>query len=405
MMGLAGCATHRLPPVPVLAGSEDLGAYYEETLGIEPVPVSETRFSDGGPEIRAEMLELIDGARDHILLVSFLLNDGPESREILDALAAKAAAGVDVRVIGDSSSRFVVEEEAFEYLNSRNVATAEFKPIRIWNLLLPGQVMERDHRKFWIVDGKTVFLGGANLSDTSLVPPEKGGNLDLMVRLESPEAARLLTESFVRTWNESRSTSPIDPSRFKAGESAPGSTSCWLFNQEKVQGRVSPTEVMLKGLFASAQKSVWLIEPYAFTNPDILADIRSLVDRGVEVNLLLSSQARAPRFRYASFFGIKDFLSAGARVWIFDSETSPLHHKCAVIDDRLAYVGSANLNLRSYYLSRELSVVFDDPMNVGAVREVVDSVRTNCREATMEEARDYRSLPFAVWWLIMQAAG
>lgn len=407
---LAGCSTARPRVLSDLTAAPfspaALREFYGKEAGVRPTPVSKSAFHDGGPAIKAEMLRLASQAKNHILVDSFLLTDGPEAREVLDALAGKAEEGVKVHVIGDSSSRFVPEKQAFDYLKERGVPVAEFNPVRGWRLALAPLLLERDHRKFWIVDGRQVFLGGANVNDPSLMSPETGGNRDLMVTLDSREAARDLTRSFVKTWNESKPFATIDEADF--GTENPTSTAgggFWFFNQDKVLEIPSPTEVMMEGLFASARDSVWLVEPYAFTNSGILSSIRRMTTRGVEVNIVLSSQVRAPRFRYASFYGIKDLNEAGARVWIFDSEASPLHYKCALVDDDLAYAGSANLNLRSYRFSRELNVVFAAPAAVGSVRAVIDSVRQDCRRATAEEAEQYRSLPFLTWWLIMQAAG
>lgn len=384
-----------------------MSAFYRERLGIEAVGVSKPVFVDGGPAIREEMLSLIRHAEREILVTSFLLNDGPETRPILEALAEKAASGVRVHLMGDGSSRYVKEPEAFDFLTSRGVSWAEFHPVRGWRILAPRMVFERDHRKFWVIDGRTVFLGGANLSDASLLDPERGGNRDLMVRIESPEVARLLSRSFARTWNEGTGAEKLgdSPLGTDGGTAEDSPVKFWLFDQEETRSRESMTGVMMEGLFASAKRSIWLVQPYTFTNSEILSGIESMTRRGVEVNLVLSTQARAPRFRYASYYGIRDLLEAGARVWIYDSKVSPLHYKCALVDDRLAFVGSANLNYRSYHLSRELNVVFDDPRCVREVKQVVDSVRKDCREVKMEEAVRYRSLPFATWWIIMQTAG
>lgn len=400
--GAGGCTMPR-PQLP-LAG-EGLEAYYARVGGVERTPVSHPRFADGGEEIRQAMLELIADARDHILLDSFLLTDGPASREVLDALADQAARGVSVYAIGDASSRYVMEPEAFEYLESRGVATAEFHPIKGWRLLAPPVLLERDHRKFWVVDGRHVLFGGANLSELSLIPAAQGGNRDLMVRVESPEAAAQLTRSFLQTWQESESRHEIDGASLPATPApSPELKGYWIFNQDELH-RPTPTAVMLEGLYAAAREQIWLIEPYTFTHPGILAGIREMAQRGVEVNVVLSTQVRAPRFRYASYYGILDLIRAGARVWVFDSTVSPLHYKCALVDDRLAYLGSANLNYRSLKLSRELSAVFDDADSVAAVRKVVESVRRDSREVKIEEARRYRDLPFALWWLVMQTAG
>lgn len=406
---MSGWGTHWWLIAPVFLGACVSPRALQEGEGAPGgavcLPVSGAEFVDSGEAIRREMLQLVRGARSSILIDSFLLNDGPRSREILDALAAKAKAGVAVHIIGDGASRYVREPEAFELLDSRGVATAEFNPVKGWRLFIPSHILERDHRKFWIIDGRTVFLGGANLSDSSLVDAAQGGNRDLMVRVESPAAARYLTESFARTWEESVAELPFRFTPSPPTDWEPGGVEFCFYNQENVRGRASPTKAMFDGLFAAARESVWLIEPYTFTNAEILDQIRGMTQRGVEVNLVLSTQARAPRFRYASYYGIRDLIKAGARVWVYDSEVSPLHYKCALVDDRIAFVGSANLNHRSYHLSRELSVVFDDPASVGEVKKVVESVKEGCREVDLREARRYRSVPFATWWLIMQTAG
>ncbi len=408
-ISLVGCAGPR-PEVAVGLDRAGLAAYYQKEAQEELTPVTRHELFDGGPAIKAEMLRLVDLARDYILVDSFLVTDGPESREVLDALAKKAKEGVRVQVIGDSSSRFVPELQGFNYLNDRGVPAAEFHPIRGWRVFLLPNLFERDHRKFWVVDGRWVFLGGANVNDPSLMAPGQGGNRDLMMTLESRAAARRLTGSFVKTWNQSDGPGKLDEADFVTGEgraesTAGEGTSFWFFDQDDIRIRPTKTEVMMEGLFASARRTVWLVEPYTFVNPRILSSIRSMTDRGVQVNVLLSSQARAPRFRYASFYGIKDLIESGAKVWIFDSAASPLHYKCALIDDELAYAGSSNLNLRSYRLSRELNVVFDHPGSVAEIRAVIHSVLKDCRIPTREEAKHYRTLPFLTWWLIMQGAG
>ncbi len=402
---LEGCSIPSGRP-PQFSDKAELGAFYESEAGIVATPVSNPQLHDSCTAIKAEILSLIGKAEKFILIDSFLLTTGPETREIFDALEEKVSEGVDVRVIGDTSSRFVPEPPAFEDLTERGVPVAEFNPARGWRLALLPILLERDHRKFLVIDGRWVSLGGANINDPSLIPPESGGNRDLMLTVDSPEAAGELARSFVKTWNESDGPERLKVSDFPVAGPLDGEgLEVRFFNQEKIIPRPSLTTVMMEGLFASATETVWLVEPYTFVNPAILSDIVTLTDRGVEVNVILSSLARAPRFRYASHFGIKDLIQVGAKVWIFDSKVSPLHYKCAVVDDDLAYVGSANLNLRSFHLSRELNAVFDDPATVAGVRRVVDSVLNDCRPVKMDEAASYRKPRYFMWWAIMQVAG
>lgn len=397
------CSTH---PATSMSSGESLSSYYQRVAAVKKSPVTSPRFYNGGVAIKAAMLDLIDSAKQQILVSSFLLTEGPESSELLRALSAKSAEGVDVRVIGDSSSRFVVETEGFSYLSQHRVPVAEFHPIRGIRLLSLRNTFERDHRKYWVVDGHRVLLGGANLSDASLLSAEGGGNLDLMVGFDSVPVAQILAESFVRTWKESARSVQDDPAPVRPVENAANfSVEYWVFNQDKVQKSSSLSESMLEGLFASAQESLWLIGPYTFTTHRLLAQIRSMTARGVDVNIVLSNRTRAPRFHYAALYGVKDLRKAGARVWIYNSETTPLHYKCALVDGRLAFVGSTNVNYRSLHLARELSVVFDDTESIESIRQVVETLREGSREPSDEEARSYRISPFVFWWMIMQVAG
>ncbi len=402
-LSLNSCALRTGTKIPA-SSDENLSTFYRRTIQLEKTPVSSPKIYDGGTEIRQAMMELIHSAKKQILVGTFLLTDGPFSRQLLDALAEKSASGVEVRVIGDASSRFVMETQAFSYLKERGVSVAEFHPY--WGKTLL-RAFERDHRKYWIIDGRTVLLGGANLSDSSLMDSEKGGNLDFMVEFDSPLAAQHLRESFVRTWHESKifGDEQVSPQTFPNSKIRDEKIGFWIFNQDDIKRQPPFGLAMVDGLCASARRSVWLVEPYTFTNEGILERIRTLSARGVDVHLILSARTRDPRFRYASLYGVRDLQKAGAKVWMYESETTPLHYKCALVDDRMAFIGSSNINYRSFHLSRELNVVFDDPASVGAVRKVIESLRPQCREISDQEAQTYRKLPFALWWLIMQAAG
>ena len=142
---LTGCVSRGPVATPTLPNG-GLDAFYASSVGVGRTPVSGVVFRDSGREIRREMLDLIRGARHSILVGSFLLTDGPASREVLEALVAKSREGVIVRVLGDTSSRFVEEEEAFSFLANAGVPTVEFNPPRIWHLCAPHRLLERDQR-------------------------------------------------------------------------------------------------------------------------------------------------------------------------------------------------------------------------------------------------------------------
>jgi cardiolipin synthase len=380
-----------------------LARYYREQAGVRPVTAGRPEFFDTGPEIRRKMLDLIRGAKSYILIDSFLLTRTASSAAVLEALKEKRAQGLRIYVLADASSRFVPGKPVFAELDRAGIPCAEFHPIHPGSLFKIGELFERDHRKFWVVDGKILFIGGANLHGESLDGPGGGGNLDFMVAIESPGATREMVDAFAEAWNKS-SKRKLDASEFAVSRSCEPHADVWMFDQRLQSGR-EKVPVMVDGLFDVARRDIWLLQPYTFTHDDLLRKIREASGRGVRVNLILSRKAKDVRFIFASYYGVRDILDAGGHVWICNSKISPLHYKGILVDDRWVSVGSANLNFRSYHLSREASVVFRDPLAVRAMRDTLRGVLRDSREVTMKEARHYRGPLYWLWWKVMQLAG
>ncbi len=162
---------------------------------------------------------------------------------------------------------------------------------------------------------------------------------------------------------------------------------------------------MISDLFSKATGVVWLVQPYTFVTRRLLRQIRELTEREVEVHVMLAGKVQAPRFHYASFYGIKNLLEAGAKVWVYRPEKGALHAKAIVVDGRWASVGSANLNTRSYYFSKEANLVFSDRESVSKVVQCLEELKTNCRPVDADEARRYRTPSYLLAWLWMQLTG
>ena len=115
-----------------------------------------------GPEIRDKMLKVIEGASDYILIDSFIVRLDPTGEPVLEALKKKRAAGVRIYIISDSSSRFVDGgEPAWDFLEESGIPAVEYNPMSPHRFLYPPGLVPRDHRKFWVVDGKELLVGGA----------------------------------------------------------------------------------------------------------------------------------------------------------------------------------------------------------------------------------------------------
>lgn len=359
-----------------------------------------------GEEVKSGMLELIDKAENYIIINTFLILNDSSGNLILEALRKKHNSGVAVYVMADSSSRILAGESGFGYMDRNSIPFAEYNAIRPWKFFPPINFIKlryRDHRKYWIVDGKYVLLGGSNIMNSSLQSQDIGGHTDGMVLIESPDVAEQLLFSFIENWNEF-SFSNLRLDNFIIPEITGLETSTVLFNQEAFD-KDPVIEFMINRLFEAAEKEVWIIQPYTFINDKIKYYVEEMENRGVEVHIVLSRVANHDKYHYASFYGIKDFLEVGADVWIYSYKESPLHFKAYVIDDRFFSIGSSNLNKRSLELSSEVNLLFSDRKSFDILYRSIDEIKRNLRKVTSEEAENYRSLEYKRWYLLMQNAG
>ncbi len=387
-----------------------------DAKGIPAFPSSAPRLFFTSQAWGKRSLELIESASDYILLDSFLLNFHEINEPIMAALAAKARAGVRVYLLFDSSSYFIFMPNKrdfapapLRYFEGTGVRLAEYNAMSGLRLFDIPMLLDRDHRKFIVVDGKAFATGGINLNYYSMLPPGPNGNVDAFVEVESPAAARAMVDSFCETWN---GCSPIalDPADFSAtaaqsggGQSALDSR-IWLVDQ--APGRGSPVDLLFDAFFRGAKKELWLIEGYAFLTPGLLAKVKEASSRGVDVHIVLSMYSVRPSFELAAKYCILDWLDAGASVHMYESpDQAFLHYKLLFADGKVAAYGSPNFNFRSQYLSREAAIVTADPRTIRPTKAHLETILKDCRDVGRAEAKTYRGPLYAATYLAMIFGG
>jgi cardiolipin synthase A/B len=406
---LASCAG--TPSVPAEGAlGPDAAAAILRKAGMTGYPSSPVqRLSMDGIAWTARALELIDGAKDYIFAASFLLTDHPNARAVLEALAAAQRRGVRVRLIVDSSSYYRAypmssEPEPAAIMDARalGIPVVEYNSIRGMRIFTLLRLLDRDHRKYWIVDGEVAVLGGQNVDWDSLRDANEGGCVDAMVEFSSAGAIAELRDSFIRTWN-SFSIDRLDPGAFPV-RAVPPTTQAWLVDQG--MGKDGRVTAMFDAMFAAARRELLFVQCYTYTTPALLRRIREATSRGVEVDFILSGGHISERAEKGSYYCIADLQKAGARVFLYESPgKSLLHYKLIMADGELASIGSANYNFRSQALERDISVVFEDESSLGAVQAHLDQLRPYIREVGPEEAAKYRGGSYLLYFLLMQVAG
>ena len=261
---IASCATKRSADNNQHSPTR-IAKYYHETTDVREIKVKKPDLYHNGKEIREKMLDLINGAKDYILIDCFLVSSVEPAREVLDALKAKQREGVRVYILVDSVSRHTHEKDAFDYLKKNGIPYTEYNPLTVLKLFVAPVLFVRDHRKFWVVDGKMLFLGGANINSSSLSSSEDGGNRDYMIAIESPDAVSEMVNAFVKSWNKTSSLQ-LDRGDFLIRGKPSKEVSMWLFNQQFDRDSASVIP-MVDGLFSSAQEEIWILHTYTIATP------------------------------------------------------------------------------------------------------------------------------------------
>jgi cardiolipin synthase A/B len=395
---------------PEAARGPEAAASILLAAGMEAYPSSPIqRLSMDGIAWTERALELINGAEDYIFVASFLLTDHPNARAILEAMAAASGRGVRVNLIVDSSSYYraypmssVPEPAIIMEARRLGIPVAEYNSIRGMRIFRLLGLLDRDHRKYWIVDGKVAVLGGQNVDWDSLRDAGEGGCVDAMVEFSSSGAIAELRDSFIRTWN-SYSIDRLSPEDFPVRAAAP-EAEAWLVDQG--MGKGGRVTAMFDAMFAAAGSELVFVQCYTYATPGLIRRIQEATRRGVKVDFILSGGHISERAEKGSYYCIADLIKAGARVYLYESPgKSLLHYKMIMADGRMASIGSANYNFRSQALERDISAIFADEASLAAVKAHLDQLRPYLREVGPEEAAEYRGLPYLTYFLLMQVAG
>ncbi|NOU36850.1 MAG: cardiolipin synthase [Kiritimatiellaceae bacterium] len=322
-----------------------------------------------GDEAYPRMLEAIRSAKRHIHLQSYIIGNDEISRKFMDALAAKAAEGVQVRLLYD---RFGSSSALFGGLFRRARKVPNFR-VAGWTQANPlkrqFQINLRNHRKTLVVDGEIGFFGGINLLDDHITRPGKPPIRDYHFEVEGP-IVQELQYSFLRDWYFITEESP---EKLLTEEYFPHANPAGEITARLISTGPSTVEdVATESFFNSivlAKKQILAVTPYFVPPEDILRALRSAALRGVDVHLVVPKENNHRYAGYASRALYEELLLAG--VHIHERRPPFMHAKALIIDGEFSLVGTANLDVRSLHLNYETCLAVYSTEFTDAMKEII----------------------------------
>ncbi|AOX66660.1 MULTISPECIES: cardiolipin synthase [unclassified Curtobacterium] len=334
----------------------------------------------------AEMTRAIDGSRRFVHVEFYIATLDDTTRPFFEALARAQARGVTVRVLLDhwASRGYPGYKDTLAFMDRAGIE---------WHLMLPLLPLQgkfqrpdlRNHRKIVVIDGSIAFTGSQNLIDKSYDLKshiDKGMQYkDLFARFEGPVVAGL-NALFVTDWYSEtdelllRESDPVqradrgdalDCQVVPSGPGFDGENNLRLFN----------------ALLYSAQQKVSITSPYFVPDDSMLYAITTTAQRGVEVELFVGEMGDHAMTWHAQRSYYEGLLRAGVKIWLYRAPTI-LHAKHFTIDDDVAVIGSSNMDMRSFSLNLEVSVMVRGSRFVDALREVQDAYKEHSFELTLD---------------------
>jgi len=323
------------------------------------------------------LIEDIRAAKQHAHLLYYIFADDRTGRRVADALVEAARRGVTCRVLLDSVGSGPAIRSLGPSMRDAGIEVVETLPVRFFRPHR-ARLDLRNHRKIAVIDGRVAYVGSQNIVD----PDFKKGFVykELVARVTGPVAlqfqAIFLTDHYLETqtpdYEEALFPEPI-PVATTVAQALPSGPGYRYANNQR----------LIVALLHAARHRVVITTPYFIPDEALLQAIQTAVLRGVDVRLVVSHNADQILVGLAQRSFYEELLEGGVR--IHEYLPGLLHAKHVSIDDSVALIGSSNLDIRSFALNAEISLIVYDPQVVAELRREQEANMADSQPLTAEQ--------------------
>lgn len=323
------------------------------------------------------IFEVIEKAERYLCVNFYIVKNDKLGTRFQEALIERARAGVKVYFLFDEIGSHKLPRPYLKAMMDAGIECRSFGINRYWWSRL--QLNFRNHRKIVVSDGETAFIGGLNVGDEYMGRDRRFGHWrDTHLKLCGPvvQAVQLV---FLEDW-------------FWASGEVPGLH--WEVRAEEADqiAAIIPTgpadpadswQLVVAEAANSSRKRLWIASPYFVPDEGVLTALQAAALRGVDVRILLPTKADQLLVWLSAFTYYEQAIPFGVK--LFRYRHGFLHQKVLLIDQRLAAVGTANLDNRSFRLNFEITGFSTDAKFVGEVEAMLGDDFSKSVEVKVEE--------------------
>jgi cardiolipin synthase C len=397
--------------------------------------LSGVRLLSSGDEALASLIALADRAERTLDIQYYIIHEDDSTRIFLHHVRLAADRGVRVRLLVDDLNT-AGEDRRFMHLGEhQNVEVRVFNPFTAarfssWIRWVASasdirRINHRMHNKLFVADNALAITGGRNIGDQYFTRDPYNNFIDLDVVVAGAIVPEL-SASFDEFWN-SKYAYPIAAVASAVDAEAPPSppaetetsgSANWLAQEldmhqlqliwvpasvladqpAKIASETAPDEEVtiandIAALMSSAKQELIIISPYFVPGKQGMQLLTELEARGVHIRILTNSLAatdsplvdigysryRAPLLKLGvDLHEVEPKLGMKhARFHPFRSTNASLHAKALVIDQKIVFIGSLNMDERSARINSELGLVISSAEIARQVTNLLDDISTD----------------------------
>lgn len=360
-------------------------SYLTQATGFPVYDNTECTFLAPGEKALPVILDELEKAERYIFIEFFILAEDSMWRDILNVLRRKKSKGVEIRIMFDDFGSLTRQYRGF----ANRLASEGFK-VSVFNKIKPSVnifMNNRNHRKIIVIDGKVAFTGGINIADEYVNRQKRFGYwMDSAIMLKG-RAVTSFVVMFLSMWGFCTNKKPryaryvTDYIRPTAGFVHPY---CDGPTNDK-----NPGEGIYMQLLNTAQKYVYIVTPYLIVDNTMIRGLTLAASSGIDVRIITPHIPDKWYVHPVTQNSYDELLSAGVR--IFEYTPGFIHSKFFVSDDRVATVGTINMDYRSFFFHFECGVWMCGTDSVPEIKKHFLELQKQSQEIIL---KDWRRRPW-----------
>jgi cardiolipin synthase len=326
------------------------------------------------------LFDEIGKAQRSVHFETFLWKEGRLGQRLVDALIARAAAGVRVRVMLDANGTKKMGDAARQQLIDAGCKICRHHPGHLRHI---GVFNDRDHRKLAVLDGRVAFVGGHCITDAWLCDGDERAR-DLGVRITGP-AVHGVQSVFAENWVEDTGELFVGDDVFPP--LAPAGDASVHVASLKPEGSPPAVKLLHHLAVCLARQRLWIQNPYFLPDAEAVDALCQAVARGVDVRVMVPSAVASDMsiVQHAAHRNFERLLAGGVR--IYEYQSCLLHQKAMSVDGSWCAIGSSNFDDRSFETNDEITLGVHDAALAHRLEEAFEHDARDCIELELETWR------------------